>query len=164
MTPWDLNPVVLCHLQRYFAALTAVVQAWEDPTDRELAQLTTLLGNAMWAHSGFVSENREQEHAMAWAGAMAGTLGGRIAGLSGDLRRQALALVCAEERRVWTRYDPLLQALAAELGERSLPPGELNRWVWERLLPQYPYGCGTAELQDFVRQRLGAVLSPGVAG
>ncbi len=158
MTPSDLNSVVLCHLQRYFCAVTAVVQAWEDPTDRELADLTTLLGNAMWAHSGFVSDSREQEHAMAWAGAMAGTLGERIADLSGDLRQRALSLVCAEERRVFEHYDPLLQALAARLGERELPPGALNHWVWQQLFPRYPYVCGTAELQDAIRGRLGEVL------
>jgi hypothetical protein len=158
MDSWQLNPVVLCHLQRYFAALTAVVQSWEDPGDRELAELTTLLGNVMWAKSGFVAQDREHEAAMAMGGAVAGTLGGRVARLSSDRREQALALIVAEERRVWASYDLLLRGLAEELGERSLEPGQLNAWVWGRLFPGYPHGRGIAELQQGMRAKLDRAL------
>ncbi len=159
MTPWDLNAVVLCHTQRWFAAVTAVVQAWRDPGDRELAELTTLLGNAMWAHSGFVAESREHEHAMAWTGAMAGTLGGKLADLSRDRREGALALVSAQERALRELDDQLLTVLLAELGDRQLTPGQLNRWVWQRLFPHDPYASSTAELQGAIQRRLTAALS-----
>jgi len=160
LTPWDLNAVVLCHLQRYFSAVTAVIQGWEDVGNRELGQLTSLLGNVAWARSGFVTDSRAEEEAMAWTGALAGALGDRLADLAGDRRHEALALVCAEERRVREHFDLIVEALAAELGDRSPTPGELNRWVWRRLFPSYPWECGVAELQEAIRRRLEAALGP----
>lgn len=161
MTRWDLNAVVLCHCQRYFSAVTAVIQAWEDADLQELGQLVTMLGNTVWARSGFVGADKGREEALAMAGAMTGTYGGQLVGAASDLRRRALALVCAEERRVWEQYDQLLDGLAAELGARMMKPGELHRWVWERLFPQYPWGCGVAELQEAVRGRMAEVAGRG---
>jgi hypothetical protein len=158
MTRWDLNAVVLCHCQRYFAAVTAAIQGWQDPGDQELGQLASLLGNVLWARSAYVGLDRAREQALSVGGAVVGTIGGRLGELSDDPRAQALALVAAEERLVLEQHDELLAGLAAELVGQSMTPGEFNRWVWERLFPQYPYSLGTSELQAAVRERLGAAL------
>jgi hypothetical protein len=95
---------------------------------------------------------------MSVVGAGTGTVGGRLGELSDDPRAQALALVAAEERRVLEQHDELLAGLAAELVGQSMTPGEFNRWVWERLFPQYPYTLGIAELQAAIREKLGAAM------
>ena len=160
MTRWDLNAVVLCHCQRYFGAVTTVVQAWEDAGLHDLGQLVATMGNLAWARAGYVGLGRGPEEALSVAGAMAGTWGGELVGASGDLRQRALAVIAAEERHVWANLDPILDTLAAELGTRMMKPGELDRWVWERLFPQYPWGLGLSELQEAIRQRLAPAMAP----
>jgi len=154
MTGWELNPIVLCHCQRFFGAVAAVIDGWEDEEASELSLLIALLGNAMWARSSFVAQDRDTEEAMAMSGALASTLAGRLP-RSGAHKQQALDLVAAQERQVLDHYDQILDRLRAELDDSTArSPGELNRWVWTRLFPRYPHGTSTVELQQAIRARL----------
>ncbi len=161
-----LNPIVLCHCQRYFSALHAVVRDWRAPDPLPVGRVAEVLGNLLWARSDRVSGDDEQREAMALTGALAAALGGELgAALGGDERRRvARALVDAEEERVWAHYDAILAAVADSLADPPASPAALNRAVWALLFPALPHGGGLAALEDALRARIAAAVGDAPSG
>lgn len=155
VTVWDLNPIVLCHIDRFFGAASQVLDSWHDPDEAFLGALVELSGNMLWARSGFQARDRAEEYAMAHSGAFIGTMGGRaVQGLLGHGPGAALAEL---ERQVRQAHETILAALARDLGHEGLQtdsPARLNRMVWERLFPGYEYGQSQQELRRAIEERL----------
>jgi len=158
LTPWHLNAIVLCHLNRFFQAAASVVHEWRD-TDRDLlGALLTLSGNMLWARSSFEAQSREQERSMAYTGAVVSSVADKAVAGTGDLRKQqALALLASAELEIHETHDGLLTMLMKELQAAGLAhaaPGRVNAAVWSILFPSYPYACSYNELTEAIRQRL----------
>ena len=157
---WDLNAIVLAHTQRFFQAVTCVVDNWVDPDRAFLGSVTALLGNLVWAASSFQAKDIEQEKAMAYGGALAGTLGGDLPAGDSLFEQQAELILAAQERQLYTNFDQLLKHLQAQLKAEGLgnkSPAKVNAWVWERLFPHYTYGMSQVELQEAIKVRLRAL-------
>ncbi len=154
LSRWELNAIVLCHVQRFFAAANQVVNGWEDPNLALERTLVSLAGNLLWVRSSFDAQSEEESEAMATVGALAGTFGGAIPAAQ-DPREQALLLLDSLERQCLESVDLILADLQQSLAQRQpLSSRQVNRLVWERLFPQYPYECGSEELKRRIRRRL----------
>ena len=158
-TNWDLNPIVLSHTQRFFQSVTYVVDNWQHPDRAFLGSIVALLGNLAWAASAFHADTVDQEKAMAYGGALAGTLGGDIPAGDTALEEAAEAILAAQERQLFGAWDALLEHLATE-APQGASPAALNAWVWDKLFPAYPWGLSQVELQETIKARL-AELAAG---
>lgn len=151
MTSWDLHPVVLAHLERFFgAARRATASAPPDGFGTAVG----LAGNLLWANSAFLGGSKDREQALGIVGAVAGTLGPSLgggepavfAGVLDDLERTLLGSL-----------DAVLAALATRATAEGVTrdsPAQLDRWVWQALFPGYPWPVGHAELEQAIRARL----------
>ena len=153
ITPWDINAVVLHHLGRFFQAARAAISNRPDPAREDralLGALVTLSGNMLWARSSFEAEDQDQERAMAYGGALIGSLAERALPAGEDRPRQrAAAALAALERQIHAVYDDLLCGLAGRLEAEGLSrgtPGQINEALWSFLFPCLPYGASQEEL------------------
>lgn len=155
VTVLDLNPIVLCHIDRFFRCASQVLEGWYDHDEALLGALVELSGNMLWARSSFEARDRAEEQVMAHGGAFIGTLGGRaVKGLLGEGPLEALAEL---ELQIRHGHDAILAALARDLGQQGLEtdsPARLNKAVWERLFPGYAYFWGNDALCQAIKERL----------
>lgn len=158
---WDLNMVVVTQTSRFFHAANLVLQSWTGADAELLRSLLTLSGNMLWARSSFEAADQAEEQQMAYSGAFIGTMAGQaVDAMEGDHRQQATALLTRVERQLRANHDQLLCLLDQEFKQQGLEaatPGQLNRAVWRRMFPGYPYGCSTAELCQLIRAQLGGI-------
>jgi len=155
-TTWELNPIALNHINRFFQAANLVARTWREPDDRFLKALMELSGNMLWARSSFVADNREEEQSMAYSGAFVGALAelaaGGDSGESGAV--EALDLL---ERQMRHTHDAILAYLARDLratGLGEISPARLNAEVWQRLFPEFSYELSLSELGEAIREWL----------
>lgn len=159
-TIWQLNSITQHHITRFFQAATSVVEQWRDPDGVLLGSLLSLSGNMLWARSSFEAESEAESQAMAYTGAITGSLAGpAVAQLCGVAawRQQALSVLAETERRLTACYDDLLTLLSGQLLAQGLgqaTPAALNRAVWQRLFPAYPFQLSQAELRQAIRDQL----------
>lgn len=151
---WDLNPIVLHHTHRFFNAVSLVIHRWTDPDRELLDEVAALLGNILWAQSAYITSNKVTEESLALAGALSSTVARKLNTSEGTARWLALEIVSRRERAVIDHTDQLLDALVDELESLELTPGEVNRWIWERLFPTFPHDLSQSELQDAIRRHL----------
>lgn len=154
---WELNAVVLHHSQRFFNSVFLVIQRWEDPDKAFLGSLIALVGNVLWAQSPYVTRGPGEEEVYALAGALAASVGEKMGDAENEARWLAHEIVSRNERRFLDRHDELLERLQAELSDMepfSPTPVAVNRWIWNRLFPGFPYDAGQAELQRAIRRYL----------
>ena len=102
-----------------------------------------LLGNLLWAASPYVSDDETEEATMAFAGAVAGSLGPALAVQGEDA-------VSAAEREFFTRHDQLVDAVWARLREDGVKdnssPHAVNKRIWQLLFPELRYEQSLSEL------------------
>jgi len=151
ITRLDLNPILLQHIQRFFSAARTAVET-SMKKDALSGGVAALVGNVIWAGSGFCSADRAEEHQKAYTGALISSLGDRfIAANDDELEQQALRALGALEKQLLKNYDPLLERIFERLqahGLLGLSPGELNVAVWCALFPGFDYYSSQAELID----------------
>ncbi|MEZ4238239.1 MAG: hypothetical protein R3F59_19230 [Myxococcota bacterium] len=153
MRPWDLNAVVLAHVNRFFQAARRVVPHLQDD---QASALVGFAGNLLWANSAFADVPDAQKRAMAVVGGAAKTLADQL-DLGGGRQRVAQRAMDDLEQELLAHLDPLLEGLvrdieAAGLAEAS--PGTVDAWVWQRLFPGYPWAAGEATLEAAILARL----------
>lgn len=139
MNRWHVNGIVLSHVNRVFAAATmASASAVVDK-----GTIIGLLGNLLWAASPYVSDDTSEEATMAFAGAMAGSLGPALAVQGEDA-------ISAAEREFFARHDQLVDAIWARLREDGVSDASschaVNRRVWQLLFPELRYEQSLSEL------------------
>lgn len=154
MRPWDLQPLVLCHLNRFFCAARRVALGLDEQGLRSMLAFT---GNMIWAHGSRGSDSPLQERSMAVVGGAMSALADRIDPEAGAATREASLALDALERELIGSMDGLLIAMADELSRAGLAagsPAEISGWVWSRLFPDYPWPVGQLQLEDAIRARL----------
>ena len=139
MNRWHVNGIVLSHVNRVFAAATmASASAVIDK-----GTVVGLLGNLLWAASPYVSDDPKEEATMAFAGALAGSLGPALAVQGEDA-------VSAAEREFFARHDQLVDAVWARLREDGVREDSschaVNKRVWQLLFPELRYEQSLSEL------------------
>ncbi len=155
-TLWDLHTVVLHHTRLFFDAAAQVVGEWRDAESEQIGTLLGLVGNLLWARSEYDAVNRGDEETVAFGGAVLGTVGPDLMAAESPAKAAAMALLAEQERSLTEQMDAVLKALQAELARSRdvSTPGQLDRWVWERLFPEVPYGLGRLQLEALLRRRL----------
>lgn len=154
--PWDLNPIVLCHVNRFFGAAHRAVESIEH--DDILARLAAFEANMLWARSGFEASTPEQEKAMAYLGAAAGAFVDKLDLVDNQTKQAAKQALDDLERQLLTNIDTLLETLAHNFNATSLnttKPGAMDAWVWQSLFPGYPWAVGQSCLEAAIVARLG---------
>ena len=148
-TIWELNAVVLCHIERFFSAATMALQQWRDPDEELLVSLVTTSSAMLWARSSFEAADREEEMSMAYTGAFISSVADRaLDGLTGTGARAALTLA-GLERQVRAQHDEILARLQRRLAEPDLAdagPARVNLLAWELLFPRFPHDASVPEL------------------
>lgn len=142
MDRWALNAIILSHVNRVFAAASlAVTTEAMDP-----GTLVSLLGNLVWASSSFAAKDREEAATMAFAGAIAGSLGPTL--LASESEASATLRAC--EREFLLHHDELVEQAWNSLGAANLRGSSscaaVNAHVWELLFPQLRYQQSIGEL------------------
>jgi len=142
MDRWAVNAIILSHVNRVFAAASLAVNTEAlDP-----GTLVSLLGNLTWAASAFTAKDREEEATMAFAGALAGSLGPTL--LASQSEASATLRAC--EREFLLRHDELVEIAWNSLGAAGLRSSNscaaVNAHVWELLFPQLRYQQSVGEL------------------
>jgi len=156
MTEWDLNPIVLAHVNRFFGAARRVADELGD--DAEMTRFATFTANMVWARSNFSDEFPLREQARATLGAAGASMADGIDFGGGRIRESAHAALAELEATLLGNLDGLLTTLLAELQAAGLDqagPGAVDAWVWQRLFPGYPWAAGQVALETAVRERLG---------
>ena len=155
---WDLNAIVLAHSHRFFSAATRAVGRWLGRRRDRSGSLVALAGNVLWAQSPFISRGKGEEETLALLGAVTGTLADRVVG-DGHDGRELLAVVGDQERQLRLGIDDVVDRLHRDLGYGEVVdpgPAHVDRWVWRRLFPAYPYELSTLELETAILERLDA--------
>ena len=156
LTTWAVNAVALCHVQRFFLSAHTVAQTMDEVKDDMLGEALTLLGNMQWARSSFEGRSPAEERAMAYTGAVLGSVGDRILPPSRGRAQAALSFVAWWEQELYQNWSGLIQTLwdgLPEADRAGMSPAALNAHVWSRLFPGYPWGEGVGALQQRMRQR-----------
>lgn len=155
---WQLNAIVLQHIDRFFGAAQQAVQAWSPNDDALIGGLGTLVGNLLWARSHFEAPNQRQEEQMATTGAVVSSLADRVVqGQSGTARARALVALAEVERALRTDYDALLETVMGKLREQKLlgaSPATVNAAAWSVLFPDFPASSSQPELVAALAARL----------
>lgn len=160
---WDLNPIVLCHFNKFFQAANHAVEHWEAEARDKQGTMLSLAGNVLWAQSPYISSSEPEEEMLAMIGALAGTMGGKMAEGSEPKgsRAQLSEILAEQERNLLLRIDEVLEGLLEQMkaeGLKDPSPGEADRWIWEHLFPSYPYGLSEPKLSAAFRARIDDVV------
>jgi hypothetical protein len=156
LTIWDLNAIVLCHLNRFFQTARQVVQQCPRPDEQLLSSILSLTGNMIWARSSFEAADEEEAREMAFTGALLGSVSDHAVEGLDTFRARGLALLASAEEQLLAVHDRLLDGLLAQLRRdgSQVSPASVNEAVWQRLFPGYPYGQSQVALYEQIRRRL----------
>ncbi len=153
MRAWDLQPIVLSHVNRFFSAARRASEGSIDPGFQTMLALT---GNMIWANGPQNAASPEQRRAMAVVGGSMNALADRLDPGAGASGAAAIALD-ALECEILASMDDLLAAMVHEIEAAGLAhgsPAEISAWVWARLFPSYPWPLGQRALEHAIRDHL----------
>lgn len=157
LTIWDLNAIVLCHVNRFFQTARLAVRQAPLPDEQLLGSILSLTGNMLWARSSFEAADEVEAQEMAYTGALLGSVADQAVEGLDSFRARGLALLASAEAQLLAHHDRLLEGLLAELRAAGHDtPAGVNRAVWQRLFPGYPYAQSQVELYEQLCRRLAA--------